>query len=135
LTIPVCVAKYLAMLVNFSHIQRRLFIPLAIGVVALAVYGCGHYRALNQINSPGYHVANGDKFLGRGMLPEAEKEFSAAQELDHYNVAASVGLALVKAKQADFVQARQFLGRASNIASDPASQYMVLVGNMRVNTE
>jgi tetratricopeptide (TPR) repeat protein len=134
LTIQICAVKYLPMLLNSSPIHRMFFISMTIGTIALAIHGCGHYKALNQINSPNYHVTNGDKFLGRGMLPEAEKEFAAAQELDHYNVAACVGLALVKSRQADFVQARQFLYRASTLASDPASQYLILVGNLQVNT-
>jgi tetratricopeptide (TPR) repeat protein len=69
------------------------------------------------------------------MLQEAEREFAAAQELDGQNVAASVGLALVKAKRRDYVPARRLLGRALDLASDQASRYMVHVGYLQVNTE
>jgi len=123
------------MSLNISLILQRYFAILAIGLMALAACGCGHHRTLNHINSPSYHLSNGHKFLLKGMLPEAESEFVTALELDSSSVASLVGLALVKIKQQDFLKAQELLKRASNLALDQQSRYMVQVAYLRIHTE
>jgi tetratricopeptide (TPR) repeat protein len=120
---------------NISPIHQRCFAILAIGLMVSVVCGCGHHRTLNRLNSPAYHVANGHKFLLKGMLPEAESEFMTAWELDSENVASLVGLALVKVKRQDFLKARELLERASDLALDRQSRYVVQVAYLRIHTE
>jgi tetratricopeptide (TPR) repeat protein len=118
-----------------GFMRQRYFAMLAVGLMVLAMCGCGYHRTVSRINSPDYHLANGQKFLLKGMLPEAEREFVTALDLDSRNVASLVGLALVKVKQENFLKARQLLERASNLALDQQSQYMVQIAYLRMHTE
>lgn len=109
----------------------RIFVLFACLATAM---GCGTAAVKPQaeFDTPGHHVANGDKFLKTDRLDAAAEEYRRALELDPDFAPAHVGSALVAARNGDIDTALQRIDEGAACAEGRHERVLVHVGRMRV---
>jgi tetratricopeptide (TPR) repeat protein len=107
---------------------------IALFVCLATVLGCGAAAVKPQaeFDTPGHHVASGDKFLKTDRLEAAAAEYQRALELNPEFAPAHVGSALVSARNKDFDHALQGVDKAASCAEGVGQQVLVHVGRMRI---
>ncbi len=113
---------------------RKTYIALCVWAVVFMAAGCASQRVVTDLDSAGYRVSNGYKFLDRGMVEEAEREFKAASDMERHFSPAFAGLAIARAEQGHFDLAAHLIQQATTYAQDPTTQAEVEVANIRILT-
>ena len=84
-----------------------------------------HLAALPAKERSAKLVDDGNQFLGRGLILEAEREYQDALEADHSNALAHAGLAQVREHSEDFKAARAEAQQSLNLSPNVPA-YLVL---------
>ena len=113
----------------------RLVLLLLAGSVIFACSPVKIRERESVLDTPGHHYRNGMKFLARGQLQPAEREFTLAKELDPEFSPAQVGFALIDSKRGKFEAAFEKLDKAKDYARNKQEKVLVQVGKIRVYTE
>ena len=106
------------------------------GLCLLLVMACGPkaVKPQAQLDTPGHHVINGNKFLGQARLDDAFKEFSRAKALDPKFSLAYTGLGLVYGQKGEFKKGLDSLKKAKKYADTKQEKIDACVGYIRVYT-
>ncbi len=87
------------------------------------------------LDNPQHHYRNGVKFLERGELDLAHREFTLAKELDDEFSPAYVGFALIESKKRNFEAAFKNIDKAKSYAKGNEQKVLARVGAIRVYTD
>lgn len=80
------------------------------------------------LDTPTQHEINGRRFLERGKLDDACREFARAIELDPQFTSAYIGLGLALGGKGDFQQATETMDQAKAVADTPDERAAVEKG-------
>jgi hypothetical protein len=114
--------------------KKQLYITGIIGLMVLFACGPKALKPQAQLDTPGHHVTNGNKFLERSQLDDALSEFVRAKQLAPKYSPAYVGIGLVHGLKGELKKGFEAMKRAEKYAASDEETTAVYVGYIRLYT-